>query len=250
MSNKVLLGNPLVIREAINSRGFAVLNNLVCDHVDSLVNAVASLPETERVRKRNEVYGIRDLFSILPELQPLLQLHAISEIANPILGPEWFAVRSIYFDKPASANWMVPWHQDLTIAVKHRIDTPGFGPWSVKANIPHVQPPSEFLERMLTIRIHLDDCDQSNGALEVVPGSHSRGRLSAQEISALRNVRHAEVCEVRRGGCVIMRPLLLHASKPSETAEHRRVIHLELAAEDLPNGLEWHEKRFGRRVAS
>jgi hypothetical protein len=36
-----------------------------------------------------------------------------------------------------------------------------------------------------------------------------------------------------------MRPLLLHASSPAADPRHRRVIHLEFAAEPLPGGLEW-----------
>jgi hypothetical protein len=70
-------------------------------------------------------------------------------------------VRAIYFDKSSDANWLVPWHQDLTLALRERLESPGFGPWSVKDGIPHVQPPVELLERMLTVRIHFDDADES-----------------------------------------------------------------------------------------
>ena len=36
-----------------------------------------------------------------------------------------------------------------------------------------------------------------------------------------------------------MRPLLLHASSASQSPRHRRVIHLEYAADPLPGGLVW-----------
>ena len=36
-----------------------------------------------------------------------------------------------------------------------------------------------------------------------------------------------------------MRPLLLHASSPSQLPNHRRVIHIDFAAITLPNGLRW-----------
>lgn len=54
-------------------------------------------------------------------------------------------VRSILFDKTAAENWPVPWHQDLTIAVKKRMGVSGYGPWSHKDGSPHVQPPAELL---------------------------------------------------------------------------------------------------------
>jgi ectoine hydroxylase-related dioxygenase (phytanoyl-CoA dioxygenase family) len=82
-------------------------------------------------------------------------------------------VRAIFFDKSSGSNWLVPWHQDLTIAVASKCEAPGFGPWSVKDGIPHVQPPDELLKQMIALRLHLDDCDASNGALRVIPGSHT-----------------------------------------------------------------------------
>src|SRR5262245_7189469 len=84
---------------------------------------------------------------------------------EPILGPGAFVVRGLFFDKTPRANWKVSWHQDLTIAVRVRIEAPGFGPWSLKAGVVHVQPPAEILERMATVRLHLDDCSESNGPL-------------------------------------------------------------------------------------
>jgi len=39
-----------------------------------------------------------------------------------------------------------------------------------------------------------------------------------------------------------MCPLTLHASGPSASANHRRVIHIEYAAADLPVGLEWNNR--------
>ena len=102
-----------------------------------------------------------------------------------------------------------------------------------------MQPPMEILERMLTIRLHLDDCDSENGALRVLAGSHQSGRLSSTEIQELRQTQSEEVCVVPAGGVLLMRPLLLHASSPSKTLRRRRVLHLEFACEELPRGLKW-----------
>ena len=78
-------------------------------------------------------------------------------------------VRGIYFDKRVDANWKVAWHQDLSIAVKAKAKIEGYGPWSVKAGITHVQPPVSVLEQMLTVRLHLDDTDETNGHYVLSP---------------------------------------------------------------------------------
>ena len=156
-----------------------------------------------------------------------------------VLGSACFPVRAIYFDKTQGANWKVPWHQDLTIAVKERREAPGFGPWSRKDGVDHVQPPMALLERMVAVRWHLDDCGAGNGPLRVLPGSHRQGRLTAAAIQAWSAREESVTCIVERGGLLVMRPLLLHASSPATVPCHRRVVHIEYAAEPLPSGLEW-----------
>ena len=157
----------------------------------------------------------------------------------PILGEGAFPVRGIFFDKTPEANWKVGWHQDLTIAVRERRDAAGFGAWSEKAGVVHVQPPPEWLARLLTVRLHLDDCPPENGALRVLPGSHQAGRLRDSEIAEWRERGAETVCAVPRGGALVLRPLLLHASSASEHPVRRRVLHIEYAAENLPDGLQW-----------
>ena len=98
-------------------------------------------------------------------------------------------VRAILFDKTPSANWKVVWHQDLTIAVRERGVVSGFGPWSEKEGVVHVQPPIELLERMLAVRVHLDDCGADNGPVRVLPASHRVGRLSGEAIDEWRKLR-------------------------------------------------------------
>lgn len=163
----------------------------------------------------------------------------VLQLVRPWLGGEPVAVRVICFDKSPGKNWLVPWHQDLTIAVQERREVPGFGPWSVKDGIPHVQPPAELLERMLTVRLHLDDAHAGNGALKVIPGSHRGGRLSPDEVRAAVASTPEHICEVEAGGILLMRPLILHASSRSVSDTHRRVLHVEYAGFTLPSGLEW-----------
>jgi ectoine hydroxylase-related dioxygenase (phytanoyl-CoA dioxygenase family) len=184
--------------------------------------------------------GIRNLLELVPSIQILAQSSAIRSLVEPILGDTARVVRGIFFDKQPTANWKVPWHQDLTIAVKKRLDLPDYRAWSVKGGIPHVQPPIAILEQMLTVRIHLDRTDESNGAVKVIPGSHLHGKLTNVEIDRWKQVSPASSCNCEAGGILLIRPLLLHASSVATVPSHRRVIHLEYASTRLPDGLEWY----------
>jgi hypothetical protein len=119
----------------------------------------------------------------VPQLRPLLASDGvIGSLAATILGPGAHPVRAVLFDKTAATNWSLPWHQDRTIAVRHRIDVAGFGPWTVKTGLPHVEPPIELLAGMVTLRVHIDPVPASNAPLLVAPGSHKNGRISVASI--------------------------------------------------------------------
>ena len=184
--------------------------------------------------------GCRGLLA-RPTIANIAGSEKLRNLVRPHLPAEPFPVRAIYFDKSPDANWLVTWHQDMTLALKKRAETRGFGPWSVKDGVPHVQPPVELLEKMLTIRIHLDAADETNGALSVLPGSHRLGRLSSERIQELRAQQKGFLCTVSAGDALLMRPLLLHASGRSASKRHRRVLHIEYAAFALPTELQWHE---------
>jgi hypothetical protein len=192
--------------------------------------------------------GARGLFERVPGIRTLAQQEPVRAAAVATLGPVCLPLRALLFDKTPAANWKVAWHQDLTIAVRARRDVDGYGPWSSKGGIPHVQPPVRVLEQMVAVRVHLDECGADNGPVRVLPGSHRSGRLNAGEIDGWRR-RVAEVtCTVPRGGLLVMRPLLLHRSSRALRPGHRRVVHIEYAATDLVDGLEWFEHRAPRRL--
>ena len=134
------------------------------------------------------------------------------------------------------------WHQDLTVAARERVDLPGYGPWTDKAGVPHVQPPVEVLEQMLAIRVHLDPCSAENGPVRVIDGTHRFGRLAAEAIDQIRADRSESVCVAAEGALLAFRPLLLHASSPATRPDHRRVIHIEYAAQSLASPLVWHRQ--------
>ena len=187
------------------------------------------------------MYGVRNLLEICPAVRDLAANARTRQFVAPILGDGAFAVRAIYFNKTPDANWSLWWHQDNVISVASRRDVPGFVGWSNKAGVWQVQPPAEVLTNMVAVRVHLDDCGGENGPLRVLPGSHRHGWLDDAIDDWKRRVPEV-VCEVGLGGVVVMCPLILHASAPSVAAGHRRVIHIEYACGELPDGLEWNQR--------
>jgi ectoine hydroxylase-related dioxygenase (phytanoyl-CoA dioxygenase family) len=225
--------------DQIEHDGFAIIEAVLSkESVSELVEALSPIQE-----QAGQISGgVRNLMSLSPLVKALAASDAARSLVEPVLGPNCFPVRAILFDKTPDTNWKIPWHQDVTIAVKERVGCEGYGPWSVKAAVVHVQPPAEVSERMLSVRLHLDDCPASNGALRVLPATHTLGKLKHAETDALVATREAVFCEVGIGGALLMRPLLLHASSESSTSQHRRVIHLDFAAYDLPCGMQWIER--------
>lgn len=222
------------LRAQLDRDGFAILPPpLASPGLDALCSYFAEAPSPGG----RGIYARRDVLDI-PLVRELCA-QELGEVARQVLGAEARPVRGIFFDKVPSANWKVPWHQDLTIAVRERHDIAGFDPWSQKDGVPHVQPPVQVLAEMLTTRLHLDACPRDNGPLRVLPGSHQSGRLSAGKIVGWREQVEERVCPVERGGLLLMKPLLLHASSASESPSHRRVLHIEWAARELPTPLRW-----------
>jgi hypothetical protein len=164
---------------------------------------------------------------------------SIGRCAAAILGAGARPVRAILFDKTADNNWAVPWHQDRTIAVRERRDVPGFGPWTVKAGVVHVEPPFDIIEGMITIRAHLDDCPGDNAPLLVVPGSHRLGRLAAERTSWVARQHGHAPCLAGAGDLWIYASSIVHASERAKSPRRRRVLQIDYANEDLPGGLAW-----------
>lgn len=216
--------------------GFTVLEAAVPHkQIEQLANVV------EEARKDQTSPGLRNLLTRCPSVKTFATSGVALQIAEEILGCTPVPVRSILFDKTPATNWYVTWHQDVSIPVKNRVELEGFGPWSVKEEVLHVQPPAAILEKMVSLRIHLDECSEDNGAIKFIPGSHRAGVLDAPDLVRWRDNSEAVICPARRGDIIAMRPLILHSSSTSKAPEHRRVLHIEYAGVELPSELEWAE---------
>jgi hypothetical protein len=148
-------------------------------------------------------------------------------------------VRLLAFDKTPENNWNLGWHQDRVIAVRHRLDVPGYDNWTVKNNTPHVEAPAQILSSLFSLRLHLDECDQNNGALKGIAESFKRGKLKDREVDECAARGSAIVCEAKLGEIVAMKALTVHASEPSKVPHHRRVLHVDFCSAELPGGLQW-----------
>ena len=155
----------------------------------------------------------------------------------PLLPEGAVAVQCTYFEKSVDRNWLVPWHQDLSLPVAERVQHPALRGWSVKEGVLQVQPPAAVLEQVVAVRLHLDDCGPQDGPLRVLPGSHTAG---AQPDKAPSATDAAVVCTAPRGSALLMRPLLMHASSKASGHSLRRVLHLLFAPPTPPLGLRWH----------
>lgn len=167
---------------------------------------------------------------------------ALGELAAFFAARAMKPVRVLFFDKTAETNWAVPWHQDRTIAVRERVDTPGFGAWSVKEGVTHVEPPVSLLENMLTLRLFLDDCDAGSGPLEIACNTHNVGRIPSQNARAVAHGSRCFVALGKAGDVLAMRLLSLHKSDRAAEPSRRRVLHVDYAGEDLPAPLQWAER--------
>lgn len=229
-------------KNSIQENGFTVINNIFSNEEIERISEVIQNIDTskETFRKSEDLFAIRQFLKEIPEVKDLIFNDKIKNVIKEIFGENYFVVKSIYFDKPEKSNWYVAYHQDLTISVDKKLELPNFGPWTTKQNQFAVQPPLNILENIFTIRIHLDDTDEKNGALKVVKKSHSKGIYRPETIDW--NVETEEICNVEKGGVMIMKPLILHGSNRTTNGQKRRVIHIEFSDMELPEELNWSER--------
>ena len=229
----------------INNEGFTIIDNVYTENeIENLISLIENVTENNNekttFRKSEDLFAIRQFHKEIPETLLFIFNQNLREIIESNFGKGYFITKSIYFDKPEKSNWFVAYHQDLTISVDKKTEMENFENWTTKQNQFAVQPPKEILEKNFTIRIHIDKTTKDNGALKVINKSHSKGIFRVENLE-IENEKET-ICEIEKGGIMIMKPLLFHASNKTTNNERRRVIHIEFSNQQLPNGLEWSEK--------
>ncbi|BCD97962.1 phytanoyl-CoA dioxygenase family protein [Marinagarivorans cellulosilyticus] len=227
--------------KALEQQGFAMLRSAVAPAmIQALKNDCESLdaPITGG--------GLRRAEMALASVKVVLNSMSVRRLLKLYMGAtdnQWYKtepalVRAILFDKTPKQNWLVAWHQDKTVCVTQRFEHPGWGPWSVKNSVIHVQPPLAVLQHQLALRIHIDDANANNGCLKILPSSHIAGVMKEADIQTI-DKSSAVICEAKAGDVLLMKPHVLHASSKAKTPSARRVLHLEFSTYRLPEGIAW-----------
>jgi ectoine hydroxylase-related dioxygenase (phytanoyl-CoA dioxygenase family) len=204
--------------------GFAILQHLV--ESEDIHRLLRALEESPAHRSRA---GVRHLLSN-PGVAELATNRRMLEIAQSVLGNDAFPFKVTLFDKSPDANWLITWHQDTALPLREKIDTVGWGPWSTKEGIVYAHAPARALEGIVALRLHLDDSNEENGPLRVIPGTHRQGVLSDQQVATIVGQIEPVTCLVGQCGVIVMRPLIIHASSKSQSDRPRRVLHIEYAS--------------------
>lgn len=200
---------------AFNDEGFEILSDVVPSTTcDELIKSIANIEPAK------------------PGSRALLALQVVADVAQALhrhiadlglMSDGHRPIQCTLFAKGGSANWSVTPHQDLSMPVPERSDMPGWSGWCRKEDIWFAQPPVSVLSELVAVRLQLDDHSSETGPLEVVPGSHTEGRLPSASVS--RYAQYRVTCAVPRGGALVMRPLLIHSSSKSRSPQPRRVLH-------------------------
>jgi hypothetical protein len=229
-------------KQELIENGFAILDTIyTTEEIDKILNEIEKADsDKETFRKSSDLFAIRQFLKEVPSVIKYIFNDKLKNVIRQLIGENYFVAKSIYFDKPENSNWYVAYHQDLTISVDKKVLLENYGPWTVKQNQFAVQPPVEILENITTIRIHLDETNEDNGALKVVPKSHLKKIYRPETIDW--TVEKEEKCTVPKGGVMLMKPLLLHSSDHTTNHQKRRVIHIEFSNQALPDKIKWAEK--------
>jgi len=187
----------------LEEKGYSVLSNLYSDNeIRQILNCIEN---TERIEnsfmKTKDLFAIRQLIKNTPELADLLFNKKLTALLSDLSKSKYFLTKAIYFDKPSKSNWFVAYHQDLSISVDKKANLENYTNWTFKKQQYGVQPPIKILQDTIT----------------------------------------KFICEVDKGGAMLMKPLTLHASNRTTNGKKRRVIHLEFNKHTLTEPLAWLE---------
>lgn len=142
----------------------------------------------------------------------LLGYPPILQIAQSICGPDFFMIQEFAVNKILGDDLPVLWHLDM-----------------VNGRSGHC----------VTMGIYLDDADEGDGALQVVPGSHTSGK-SICELSRSPSIE----IPMKAGDVLVHDMMIAHKSDPLRKNPLRRVIYFEF----LPASQVFRESIYPKEV--
>lgn len=230
MDSRQIFRNQISFDAASFDRDGFARDALVLD-ADSCDTLAATFDEMKGAGVRHLIHHAK--------VRALLKHSKVAELLCGVLGGNTFAYKATLFDKSTDSNWLLAWHQDVSIPVRQQRDLAGWTGWSRKEGVLYVQPPTDVLSRLVALRINLDDCCNNNGPLRLLVGSHRLGRVNHSEVASHTSGHIEQTITGARGSGMLMRPLLIHASSKAVAIARRRVLHLEFANFELPDGMDW-----------
>jgi hypothetical protein len=110
--------NQLRTYGALEQDGFSILPGVFeKPEIEHLIKSISHIADERSVRSRGGVYAIRNLLQLSPVIRELACSIKVRSIVKETLRNSASPVRATLFDKTGNANWLVPWHQDLTVCV-------------------------------------------------------------------------------------------------------------------------------------
>jgi len=217
---------------ALDAQGVVLLPALLnAAQLSRLWAAIAQETLVGAVRGRSgAAYGARGLLRARPELVQQLAEVGLPSIAGAALRRPAVPIDAVSFDKHVAANWAVPSHQDVVVPVPAGAELSSLRNVRIRDGVTYAEPAECVLRELVALRISFDDAGVENGALEVVPGSHLRGRLSDAD---LRRTSLADYRQYpsRAGDVLLVKPLVVHRSARSLVPARRRVLQVVYAPE-------------------
>ena len=199
-----------VLREHYDSQ-FSQRRGTIGEGMRNLA-VVGDSESDEDADRAEEMLQIMEMWSLDEEYRKLLYHDPLLDIAESLIGPDiqLFHDQALY--KPAYHGGEVYWHQDNAY-------------WQC-------DPPN-----LVSIWIALDDADEENGCMNVIPGSyleglagHERAKSKKGNLPALlqvdADVEQAVPVPVEAGCAMVHHCMTLHQTNPNRSPRDRRAMVL------------------------
>jgi ectoine hydroxylase-related dioxygenase (phytanoyl-CoA dioxygenase family) len=163
---------------------------------------------SEEERKKQRLDAIHDMQFQAGVFGQILYYPPLLDVIEALIGPNIQLHHTKLLAKPPQLGGGFPMHQDY----------PYF---------PHEQ------HTMLAISIYLDDADEENGCIRVIPGSHKLGPLPCDPGGfylppAEYPVEAAKAVAAKAGDALIFNYLTIHGSAPNRSLRPRRNILIQM----------------------
>jgi phytanoyl-CoA hydroxylase len=170
--------------------------------------------EPDQAPEGNRVRRIYEPCTYYPEFRALSECPKLLDSVADLLGENLLFHYSKINMKPPSIGSAVEWHQDLAYYPLTNTDS-------------------------LAVLLYLDDADETNGCLRVIPGvhrneilNHSWNGLFRGQITEPVDGSKAVAIEGRAGTAIFLHGMTPHASAPNTSPYARRTLILSYRAAD------------------